>query len=173
MAQVVKTTFKLRRSLLSTWQEKNPILAEGEPGWALDAKILKIGDGEKAWNELPSLSGINLDDGKSYYTQEEIDGLINLSKASLLEQIKIEENRAKTAEAANAKTLADILNVENGILAQAKAYTDGALAQLAALQVDNDTIKLKDNKAYVSKVSTDVLEQGEQSLILCAGSSNI
>lgn len=55
MAQVVKTTFKLRRSLLSTWQEKNPILEKGEPGWALDEKILKIGDGEKTWNELPEI----------------------------------------------------------------------------------------------------------------------
>ena len=161
MAQVIKTTFKLRRGLLAVWQEKNPILAEGEPGWALDAKILKIGDGITAWNALPSLSGVNIDDNKVYYTSAEIDNIIALTKASLLEQIRLEEERAKQAEASNAKSLADILNEETGILAQAKAYTDGALAILSALQVDDDTIKIEDNKAYVAKVSTDVLEQGE------------
>jgi hypothetical protein len=69
--------------------------------------------------------------------------------------------------------LADILNENTGILAQAKAYTDGALLAMAMLKVDDDTIKIKDEKAYVAKVSTDVLEQGEKDLILCAGSSNI
>lgn len=59
MATVIKTTFKLRRGPLATWQEKNPILAEGEPGWAMDAEILKIGDGVKTWNELNAVSGVD------------------------------------------------------------------------------------------------------------------
>lgn len=59
MAQVIKTTFKLRRGLLAVWQEKNPILAEGEPGWAMDAEVLKIGDGIRTWNELEALSGVD------------------------------------------------------------------------------------------------------------------
>ena len=59
MATVIKTTFKLRRGLLSVWQEKNPILAEGEPGWAMDAEILKIGDGVRTWNELNAVTGVD------------------------------------------------------------------------------------------------------------------
>lgn len=57
-----------------------------------------------------------------------------------------------------------------GILATAKKYTDDEIAKLHG--VDDDTIKLKDNKAYVAKVSTDVLEQGETTLIFCAGTAS-
>lgn len=53
MAQeVIKTTFKLRRGLSKEWETKNPVLAEGEPGWAIDIKVLKIGDGIHPWSEL-------------------------------------------------------------------------------------------------------------------------
>lgn len=57
MAQVIKTTFQLRRGLEKDWIQINPILAAGEPGWTLDTHILKIGDGTHAWNELNSISG--------------------------------------------------------------------------------------------------------------------
>lgn len=59
MATIIKTTFKLRRGLASKWAEVNPILAEGEPGWAMDTEVLKIGDGIKTWNELNALSGVD------------------------------------------------------------------------------------------------------------------
>lgn len=173
MATVIKTTFKLRRGLLSEWLSKDPILAEGEPGWASDANILKIGDGVKTWSQLRSIANANIDPSQDTYSKDEIDAIVQLTKASLIEAIKIEEDRAKRAEEANAKSIADILNESNGILAQAKAYTDGALAAMAVLQVDDKTIKIKDGKTYVAQVSTDVLEQGLKELILYAGSSNI
>lgn len=56
MATVIKTTFKLRRGLAAEWAEVNPILAEGEPGFATDTFDLKIGDGVTAWNGLPYIS---------------------------------------------------------------------------------------------------------------------
>ena len=68
MATVITTTFKLRRGQSSLWESKNPILAEGEPGYALDTKTLKIGDGVKTWNELDAISGASISispDGKS------------------------------------------------------------------------------------------------------------
>lgn len=60
MATVIKTTFKLRRGLAAVWAEKNPILAEGEPGWAMDSEVLKIGDGIRSWNELTAVTGIDI-----------------------------------------------------------------------------------------------------------------
>lgn len=54
-------------------------------------------------------------------------------------------------------------------LATAKGYTDAEIAKIHS--VDDDTIKLKDNKAYVAKVSTDVLVQGESELVFCAGNA--
>lgn len=60
MAEVLKTTFQLRRGLESAWIRNNPILASGEPGWASDTYVLKIGDGIHPWIELPILTNINL-----------------------------------------------------------------------------------------------------------------
>ena len=54
-------TIKLRRGYLARWEEVNPILAEGEPGWAIDAFVLKIGNGVLRWNELPAINMPNID----------------------------------------------------------------------------------------------------------------
>lgn len=69
-AATFKTTLKLKRGLLMRWEEKNPILDAGEPGWASDAGILKIGDGIHSWTELPALTGVNLD-------EEDIQNAVN------------------------------------------------------------------------------------------------
>lgn len=57
----IKTTFKLRRGYLAKWEEVDPILEAGEPGWALDAFILKIGDGILKWSELPAINVPDID----------------------------------------------------------------------------------------------------------------
>ena len=53
MAQVINTTFKLKRGSAARWAEVNPVLAEGEPGFVYDENRLKIGDGITPWNNLP------------------------------------------------------------------------------------------------------------------------
>ena len=60
MAQVIKTTFRLRRGYAAKWAEVNPILEAGEPGWAVDTYILKIGDGTSPWNDLPAVNDIEI-----------------------------------------------------------------------------------------------------------------
>ena len=45
MAQVVNITYQLKRGSAARWSELNPILKQGEPGFAYDANILKIGNG--------------------------------------------------------------------------------------------------------------------------------
>ena len=171
MATVIKTTFKLRRGLANEWYEVNPILAEGEPGYALDTKVLKIGDGVNSWNNLKSIGGASLDPSKEYYTADEINIIIESTQTSLIGLIEAEKQRAMEQELKALQSIEEILNETTGILAQSKAYTDGVLVTMAKLQVDNDTIKIENDKAYVAKVSTDILEQGECELILSAGSS--
>ena len=61
MATTIKTTFKLRRGYLSRWEEVDPILEEGEPGWAIDAFILKVGNGILKWSELPAINVPDID----------------------------------------------------------------------------------------------------------------
>ena len=54
-------TIKLRRGLLAKWEEVNPVLAEGEPGWAIDAFVLKVGNGQLRWNDLPAINVPDID----------------------------------------------------------------------------------------------------------------
>lgn len=63
MAEILKTTFQLRRGLESAWIRNNPILASGEPGFAIDKNAIKIGDGVTPWTELEYIGGEN--DGTS------------------------------------------------------------------------------------------------------------
>lgn len=46
------TQIKLRRDTSSNWASSNPVLAQGEPGYDLTSKRLKIGDGSTSWNSL-------------------------------------------------------------------------------------------------------------------------
>lgn len=52
MAEVIKTTFQLRRGYEEAWIRNNPVLAQGEPGFVIDKNALKIGDGVTHWNDL-------------------------------------------------------------------------------------------------------------------------
>lgn len=80
----------------------------------------------------------------------------------------------------NENAIAAINNETSGILAQSKVYTNEAIAALPVataevlglVKFDNTSIKMNDsNQLYVAKVSTDVLEQGSQTLILNGGSA--
>ena len=60
--QVLTTLFQFKRGLKEAWERNNPILAAGEPGWAIDAHILKIGDGKTAWKDLQPIGGIDINE---------------------------------------------------------------------------------------------------------------
>ena len=81
---------------------------------------------------------------------------------------------------ANETAINAINHVDTGILANAKKYTDDVIAglpvatadALGLVKFDNNSIKMNEsNQLYVAKVSTDVLEQGENVLILNGGSA--
>ena len=44
---------KFRRGSTLSWTTRNPVLGEGEPGFEIDAKRFKVGDGVTPWNSLP------------------------------------------------------------------------------------------------------------------------
>lgn len=60
MAEIIKTTFQLRRGQSSVWTRNNPLLAAGEPGYELDTHKIKIGDGSNYWNDLPYIGEHNI-----------------------------------------------------------------------------------------------------------------
>lgn len=57
MAEILKTTFQLRRGYEAAWYRNNPILASGEPGFVIDKNAIKIGDGITPWRELTYIGG--------------------------------------------------------------------------------------------------------------------
>lgn len=81
--------------------------------------------------------------------------------------------------AANKTAIAAINNETTGILAVSKKYTDDAIAGLPAasasalglVKVDNVTIQSNEGVISVKSVSTDLLTQGQEELILCGGSA--
>ena len=81
--------------------------------------------------------------------------------------------------AANKTAIAAINNETNGILAVSKKYTDDAITGLPAasasalglVKVDDVTIQSNEGVISVKSVSTDLLTQGAEELILCGGSA--
>ena len=61
--------FQLRRGTKQEWEDVNPVLAEGEVGYVTDSFFLKVGDGVKAWKDLPyNLQGPTSFTGPTGYT---------------------------------------------------------------------------------------------------------
>lgn len=52
-----KIKIQYRRGTAADWIAKNPVLAEGEPGYETDTKLVKIGDGISTWNQLEYSTG--------------------------------------------------------------------------------------------------------------------
>ena len=160
MATILNTIFKLKRGTAERWAELNPILAQGEPGFVLDANSLKIGEGVTAWNDLPYLVKSTLEEDLIDLIEEEESRAKKVEEDLTLRLAVIEEFFAeienpdsvidtlseivhyitedkKNTESiteiltSNTKTLEDIINAESGILAQANKYTDDMLNKIA------------------------------------------
>jgi hypothetical protein len=56
-----KTRIQFRKGTAAEFSAVNPVLSSGEPAYAVDTKVFKIGDGVSNWNNL--LSALWEDDG--------------------------------------------------------------------------------------------------------------
>lgn len=63
------SAIQLRRGLYSEFLSSNIILASGEPAFAVDSQILKIGDGVTPWSDLPTPTASG-----AFFQDLEIDG---------------------------------------------------------------------------------------------------
>ena len=107
--KILRTVFKLRRATEQEWEEVNPILDLGEPGYAYDIQRLKIGNGVNHWYDLryidmsysevldlvKTLSVEDLADGEDYATKEYVEengGKINSISVNGTPQL-IDENK--------------------------------------------------------------------------------
>lgn len=81
------TTFQLKRGTAARWNEVNPILAQGEPGFELDTLKLKIGDGIRTWKELSYV------DIPEIITVDTFADLEKLQGATSIIYVVIEDNK--------------------------------------------------------------------------------
>lgn len=83
------TTIQLRRDTAENWSSVNPILSQGEAGYDITNKVLKIGDGTTPWNNLPQYGGsggggdYNDLTNKPQINSVELDGDVSLSTLGL------------------------------------------------------------------------------------------
>ena len=75
MSSTVISTFKFKRATEERWEEVNPILEQGEPGFVYDKNKLKIGDGINSWKDLQYIN-FPIEDGKTIEITKE--GMISL-----------------------------------------------------------------------------------------------
>lgn len=47
---------RIRRDLAQVWIANNPVLSVGEPGYEIDTRRMKIGDGVSPWSDLAYFS---------------------------------------------------------------------------------------------------------------------
>lgn len=83
MAEILKTTFLLRRGLAEAWERNNPVLSCGEPGFVIDQNKLKIGDGQTAWNDLDYLNELYVADNESVIVNDNIIRLFGFEAAEI------------------------------------------------------------------------------------------
>ena len=83
MAEIIRTTFQLRRGYDAIWKKNNPVLSQGEPGFVIDKNALKIGDGVTAWNDLDYICSSNsgVFNAKTHYEFPSIGSVNMIYKA--------------------------------------------------------------------------------------------
>jgi hypothetical protein len=106
MATLIKTTIKFKRGSIMRWETMNPVLEAGEPGWATDVFVLKVGDGIHTWKELPSLTGVNLN-------EEDIQNAVNRYFEKHPIKITTDTTLTKAGEAADAGAVRELCIMSN------------------------------------------------------------
>lgn len=107
MKKIHKTIFQLRRDTSSEWNKYNPILRVGEPGYAYDTNVFKIGDGINHWNDLP-VQGNSISE-EILSRLEALENGASLPNSELLSTITKEMIYSWDSSETNAKKYADSL----------------------------------------------------------------
>ena len=107
------------------------------------------------------------------YTDEEIAKLVKADFDNLAAAKSYSDANLVAAKNYSDANLATAKGYSDTNLATAKKYADDSIAALLVKNVDNKTLQLDENGvASIKAVSTDLLAQGENELIFCAGNAS-
>ena len=114
----LNTIIKFRRGTNADWEFTNPILNEGEPGFAIDTNVLKIGDGVTPWNNLP-LCGASGSEKEVFNANTHLDfptlGDVNVIYKAYEESLLYQWNESKkTYESLQSISIDDIELISGG-----------------------------------------------------------
>ena len=99
MAEVIySTTFLLRRGTAEVWNKNNPILKKGEPAFVIDENRLKVGDGVRAWKELPYIGESQVIDAATHLDFPSVGNSNVIYKASEEKRLYQWNSNSKTYE---------------------------------------------------------------------------
>lgn len=81
------TIIQLKRGTAERWEELNPVLKVGEPGYILGTSKFKIGDGVTAWKDLPYVGDSNVFNARTHYDFPSIGNANTIYKAESEQKI--------------------------------------------------------------------------------------
>lgn len=67
MATTINATIQFKRGSAARWEELNPVLLSGEPGFEKDTGRFKLGDGITHWKDLPYQGENAVVNAKTHY----------------------------------------------------------------------------------------------------------
>jgi hypothetical protein len=80
------TEIRARKGTAAAWASANPVLGSGEPGFATDTHVLKIGDGVATWKNLPAHMAKMLD---TVSDDVAVEHTFNVNKISATNGVKM------------------------------------------------------------------------------------
>ena len=173
----IKTTFQVKRGTAERWLEVNPVLKQGEPGYEFDTHRLKIGDGIKYWTELPYIGIQDVITVDTLDDLTKLNGDINILYKVETERVLYRWNATTSKfEPLNGANVIEGITL-NGIAAPIEdknvnipAATSEALG---LARPDTKTLSVDEQGVFsIKAVSTDLLVEGEDELILYGGNAN-
>lgn len=152
MANVV---IQLRRGKQATWEEKNPVLAYGEPGYVKETGELKIGDGITHWKDLNEIN-----DGVILYKEQELSDAQKAQARANIGAAAIGEGGGGTGE--NGATFTPSVS-EDGVLSWSN---DKGLANPASVNIKGETgTPGKDGASITITDAVESTEDGGNNII--------
>lgn len=77
---------QFKRGASSKWEELNPVLEAGQPGFVTDENRLKIGDGITKWNDLPYVGEASVVNAQTY------TGFPSIGRANVIYKAEAEKS---------------------------------------------------------------------------------
>lgn len=126
--QVIKTVIQFRRATAAEWEaNKTVIPAAGEPCFVTDQNILKIGDGETAFENLKPINGVQVEitaDGKSVVMEENTFKLMGFDGAEIGAQPRVAADGTLEWIVPSTETLEGLQSTVAGMQSDIKTLQD-------------------------------------------------